>query len=61
MFQRKVRFRPTDPPMPSVNIKKLFPRFDRLIILTCTSFKNGAQYMIEPPSPSKNIDIVICL
>lgn len=60
MFQSKGRFRPTDPPMPNVNIKKLVPRFDSLIILTCTSFKNGAQYMIEPPSPSKNIDIV-CL
>lgn len=51
MFQRKGRFRPTDPPMPNVNIKKLVPRFDSLIILTCTSSKNGAQYMIEPPSP----------
>lgn len=27
MFQRKGRFRPTDPPMPNVNIKKLVPRF----------------------------------
>lgn len=53
MFQRKGRFRPTDPPMPNVNIKKLVPRFDSLIILTCTSFKNGAQYMIEPPPPRK--------